>query len=337
MNEMSPYLLFGFVSAGVLSVLIRPSMVERHLGGRGWKPVVRASVLGVPMPLCSCGVIPVTAGLRRHGASRGASVSFLASTPQTGVDSIAVSYSLLGGVFTLIRVVAAFAAGIFCGFAVDWRRRDEPMQSGEETLGDASGGDEDHAVPRGGMAVRALRYGLVSLPQEIGRAVLLGILISAALGVLLPENLLAGRFGTGFTGMLVMLAVGIPIYVCSTASAPVAMALMHAGASPGAALVFLIAGPGTNAATVTTLWKTMGPQSLIRYLAALTLCALAFGWLTDALPLGELIRSALGEREKHAAAWRTVCSIALLVVLAQGVFPGTMARLGSALSFSRDS
>lgn len=312
LTEMSPYLLFGFLMAGVLSVLVSRDFVERHLGGRGLKEIVKASLLGVPMPLCSCSVIPVTAGLRRHGASKGATTSFLASTPQTGVDSIAVTYSLLGGMFTLFRVVVAFVTGLLCGTMV------ETFSSPDD---DAGLEDEGHcsccseAAQKKPALRRMFEYGFINLPKDIGKALLLGVLVSAVLGALVPDNYFADKLSSGILTMLVMLLIGTPLYVCSTASIPIAMALMQMGVSPGAALVFLISGPATNAATLSTMWKMIGRRSTLIYIGSLFICALGAGLLFDVLPFAaETVQNA--HMHDEAGGWfKVVCTVVLLLLL----------------------
>ncbi|MBN1911886.1 MAG: SO_0444 family Cu/Zn efflux transporter [Pirellulales bacterium] len=273
--EMAPYLLFGFLAAGVLSVCIPPSWVERHLGRPGMGPVVTASLLGVPLPLCSCSVIPVAASIRRHGASRAATTSFLLSTPQTGVDSIAVTYALLGPVFAVFRPVVALLTGVIGGLAV--YGLDERKESSSDDPADNGPCQEACCAAGPGVSVwrRIFGYALVTLPRDIGPALLVGVLIAGALTGLVKEDSLATYMGAGVLSILLMMVVGVPIYVCATASVPLAAGFMHLGASPGAALAFLIAGPATNAATVAAFWKILGPKATVIY--GLTVCASAFG------------------------------------------------------------
>ncbi len=274
--EMAPYLLFGFAVAGVLSVMIKPETVERHLGGRGLWPVVKAAAFGVPLPLCSCGVIPVSASLRRHGASRGATTAFLLSTPQTGVDSIMVTLSLLGPVFAIFRPLAALATGVFGGALVALFERERGARMAADACQDACCTGEK----QGNRLLRILSYGFVTLPRDIGKWLLVGLALAGVIAVVVPENL-AGVYGKGFVGMLVLMALGIPLYVCATASVPIAAALMIKGVSPGAALAFLITGPATNAATIAVVWKTMGRRTALLYLASVAIAALTFGALLD--------------------------------------------------------
>ena len=281
--DMSPYLLFGFFMAGLLSVLISKDMVERHLGGKGILPVVKASLFGVPLPLCSCSVIPVSMSLNKHGASKGATISFLLSTPQTGIDSIFVTLSLLGPVFAIVRPVAAFLTGVIGGTAVDIfgpYLKTGPAEKTECTDACCDKKSKDSKI------VRGLRHGFITLPRDIGRAMLIGLLIAAAISAVVPEDFFATFLGPGILTMVIMMLLGIPVYVCATASVPLAAVLIAKGVSPGAALVFLMTGPATNAASLVTIWKTLGARTAVIYLLTVAGCALASGILLDYIAAG---------------------------------------------------
>ncbi len=284
LREMAPYLLFGFLVAGILSVYISPEFVERHLGGSGILSVLKASLLGVPLPLCSCGVIPVGASLRRSGASRGATVAFLLSTPQTGVDSIMVTLSLLGPVFAIFRPFAALVTGIMGGvFTILFGEADEVPEiraKKEKKKKECTG---NCCVPKqdGNKMVEALRYGFVTLPRDIGLSIFVGLAIAGAIAAFVPSDFLGRTIGSGIAPMLIMMLMGIPLYVCATASVPIAVAMIAKGISPGAALVFLMTGPVTNAAAIVTIWKVLGKRTAIVYLVTVALCALAAGFLLD--------------------------------------------------------
>ncbi len=315
--EMAPYLLFGFLIAGALAAFLSPKLVERHLGGGGLPAVVKASLFGVPLPLCSCGVIPVAASLRQHGASRAATVSFLLSTPQTGVDSVLATYSMLGGLFALFRPVAALVTGVVGGGLVAlFDRRGEQAPAAAVPVGDDACEDRCETDERRVRGVRgALRYGFVTLPQDIGVNLLVGLLLAAAIAALLPDDLLAG-LGRGPLAMLAAMAVGIPVYVCATGSVPIAAALIAKGLSPGAALVFLITGPATNTATIATMWKVLGARAASLYLATVAGMAVASGLVLDLLfatvrvdVSGHLHAMAIGP-------WHHAAAVALLGVLA---------------------
>lgn len=296
LTEMSPYLLFGFAVAGLLSAFISPALVERHLGGRGVWPVVKAAAFGVPLPLCSCGVIPVSASLRKNGASRGATTAFLISTPQTGVDSILVTLSLLGPVFAVFRPVAAFISGIAGGILVDVTDKPEGDPVGRATpAGEASCNPEP---PRGALRKlgAGMKYGFMTLPGDIARSLVVGLVVAALISAVVPKDYFASSIGPtlGHVGTIVlMMLIGIPVYVCATASVPIALAMIHMGISPGAAFAFLVTGPATNAATIATMWKVMGPRATGLYL--LTMAASAFG---GGMLLDRLVTA--GEAQCHA-------------------------------------
>jgi hypothetical protein len=325
LGQMAPYLLLGFLVAGVLSVCISPAWIERRLGHRGLGPVLTASLFGVPLPLCSCGVIPVSASLRRHGASRAATTAFVLSTPQTGVDSIAVTYALLGPVFAVFRPLVALATGVLGGALVQWLApTDEPGPSTGPALDERakacrSGGGCCQERPTRNAVLRALEYGLLTLPRDIGGALLLGVLVAGAMAALVPPDSLEAYIGGGMLSILLLMAAGVPIYVCATASVPIAAGLIHVGASPGAALAFLIAGPATNAAALTTAWKVLGRRAAILYL--LTVAGSAFGcailldWLIPTL--GAAIPQFGTPTDGHAQrAWLSnLGAIAMLAVL----------------------
>ena len=316
LRDMSPYLLLGFLVAGLLSVLIRPETVERHLGGKGILPVLKASIFGIPLPLCSCGVIPVSASLRRHGASRGATASFLLSTPQTGVDSILVTFSLLGPVFAVFRPLAALVSGLLGGSFVSLLTSGEKSQGPELKCQDECCSGEQ----KSGKISRILHNGFVTLPRDIGKALIIGLLIAAAISAIVPNDFFAGIMGHGIAAMFVMMLVAIPIYVCATASVPVAAALIAAGISPGAALVFLMTGPATNAATIATIWKIMGRRTALIYLGAVALTALGAGVLLDYLFTVSGTSSAPSMPLMIPGFVKTGSAVVLLVILGVAMF-----------------
>ena len=292
-GQMAPYLLFGFLVAGALSAFVSPEWFERHLGGRGFTPVLKSVLLGVPLPLCSCGVIAVTASIRARGASRAAATGFLLSTPQTGVDSILATWGMLGPLMGVFRPVIALVSGLLGGALVMlFGEPETPTPGKDASCGGASCSDGCHAGdeprPAGGWAktLHALHYGLVTLPADIARPLVVGMVIAGAVSALAPPGVLGPSLGTGLPAMIAMILVGVPLYVCATASIPLAVGFMHLGVSPGAALAFLIAGPATNAATLATVWKMMGRRTALLYLAAVVLTALGAGLGFDALALG---------------------------------------------------
>ena len=323
--EMSPYLLFGFFMAGVLSVLVSQRLVEKHLGGRGIWPLLKASLFGIPLPLCSCGVIPVSMSLHKHGASKGATISFLLSTPQTGVDSIFVTYSLLGPVFAIFRPLVALVTGLVGGILVDLFDR-----SADESRGTSDEGrqtkDDRRFVPLPSSFVhrkliRGLKYGFVTLPRDIGKAMLVGLVIAAFISAVVPDDFFAEKLlGTGIFAMVVMMLLGIPVYVCATASVPIAAALILKGLTPGAALVFLMTGPATNAAGFTTIWKVLGRRTAIAYLFTVVVCALGAGLLLDMIfpALGSSVQTHI--HQMGPSVLGHISAVALLAVLVIAIF-----------------
>ncbi len=311
---MAPYLLLGFLMAGVLSVLISQDYVRRHLGGGGWLQSLKASLLGVPLPICSCGVIPLAASLRKHGASRGATASFLASTPQTGIDSLMITYALLGWVYAIFRAAVAFVSGIVCGMAVGAVSPKKEAEAPDCT-------DECCQPKNTPIIQRMLSYGFISLPRDIARAMVLGIVLSGIISGLIPENFFADRMGDSVAAMFLMLAIGIPLYVCSSGSVPIALAFIKAGISPGAVLIFLITGPATNAATLTTLWKIIGRKQLVVFLVILSLCALAAGFIMNSMELRLDVVGHACKSGVHAGWFEYLCATALIAILIKGMLP----------------
>jgi uncharacterized membrane protein YraQ (UPF0718 family) len=317
--EMSPYLLFGFFVAGLLSVLVSQQLVEKHLGGRGIWPLLKASIFGVPLPLCSCGVIPVSMSLHKHGASKGSTIAFLLSTPQTGVDSIFVTLSLLGPVFAIFRPVAALITGLVGGTLVDvFEQGGEAQKKPIEKCT-----DECCSTEKTSRVVKGLKYGFITLPRDIGKAMLLGLFIAAFISALVPDGYFAEKLGTGIFAMVVMMLLGIPIYVCATASVPVAAALILKGLTPGAALVFLMTGPATNAASFITIWKALGRTTAIIYLATVAGCALLGGILLDLLATRADIEIAVHSHWMLPAGVKYASAVVLLAVLGYALFSKT--------------
>lgn len=282
--ESGPYLLLGFGVAGLVHGFVSAETVGRHLGTGRVSSVVKAALFGIPLPLCSCGVLPAAANLRRSGASRGAMVSFLISTPETGVDSLALSYALLGPVLTVFRPLAALVTAIVAGVAENWASERAP-QAPLFPMASGSCGCEASPLPRGvwNRVKTGLGYAFGELLQDLAPWLAVGFVVAGLISAALPGDALARLLGTGPLSYLAMLAVGIPLYVCATASTPIAASLIAKGLSPGAALVFLLAGPATNAATITALSRQLGVRSAVRYVATIALVALAMGYLTDLL------------------------------------------------------
>lgn len=277
LGEMAPYILLGFLVAGIMHAFVPAGAMNRHLAGRGFGPVFKAAMIGVPLPLCSCGVLPAAVAMRRGGASRAASTSFLIATPQTGADSIAATWSLLGPAFAVIRPVAAFVTALAGGCAVGAAEKPEaPVQACPVGVADSH---KTFAARCAG----AMRYGFVDLVSSIGGWLVAGLVIAALITVYVPADFFATLGERPFVAMLAVLAVSVPMYVCATGSIPIAMSLMLKGLSPGTAFVLLMAGPAANFASFTLISREMGRKSAFIYLASITVGAMAFGLAIDYL------------------------------------------------------
>jgi uncharacterized membrane protein YraQ (UPF0718 family) len=275
LGEMAPWVLGGFAVAGVLSLWLNARVVREHFGGGRFGAILKAVGLGIPLPVCSCGVIPLGASLRKHGAGKGPTAAFVMSTPQTGVDSIAVTFGMLGGLFAVFRPLAALASGVACGFAVEALDGAEPSA--------ASLAEPEIEAETRPWWVRVFRNGFVVLPRSVGGALVLGALVSALVMALVPPNYVAEKISSPFLQMVLTLAVGVPMYICSTAAVPFALGLLAAGLAPGAAMAFLVGGPGVSASTILAVWKLLGGRATTVYVVVLVLCALGFGLLVQEL------------------------------------------------------
>ncbi|MDR0515976.1 MAG: permease [Fibromonadaceae bacterium] len=275
LNEMSPYLLLGFLIAGLLKAYVPKERYIKYIARSDFRSVLWAAIAGIPLPLCSCGVIPTGLSLRREGASKGATISFLISTPQTGVDSIAVTYSLLGLPFALVRVLAAFITALISGAVVSKLDKDTSDSISENS----SNQDSYHK----NKALQALHYGFVEMLQNIGKWLVAGIFVAGLLAIFLPENIFSSYLNNPLLNMLIVLAVAVPTYTCATGSIPMAAVLIMKGLSPGAAFVFLMAGPATSIASMTVIGKALGKRTLLIYIVCIVAGAMMFGLAIDYL------------------------------------------------------
>ncbi len=289
--EMAPYLFLGFAVAGFLHVFWPIDSIKRHLGGNSALAVFKASVVGIPLPLCSCGVLPVATALRKSGAGAAPTLSFLITTPVTGVDSLLATWAFLGWFFTLMRLFVSLLVGLVTGLLAALFLPEpaepsvEPSSPAESCCTTDGGSCESPGASEkfSDRIFRMLRYGLWELPGSIADSVFLGLLVGGVITALVPAELVADTVGTGFLGVVVAVLVAIPLYVCANGSIPIAAVLMLKGFSPGAALAFLIAGPATNAVGITTIRKLLGWRHLAVYLAVIFLGSLGAGWILDRL------------------------------------------------------
>lgn len=316
LNEMTPYLLFGFLIAGILHEFVPRKIYADKLSGRNFRSIFWAAMFGIPLPLCSCGVIPTAASIRREGASKGATVSFLIATPQTGVDSILATASLLGIPFAIMRPLVALVTAFAGGLAVNrWCPDDKDgiNTHGRETEGKKSFWQK---------CIGTLRYGFIDMIQDIGKWIVIGLVVAAIITIAVPDDFFSRFNDYPILNMLIILAISIPMYLCATGSIPIAAALMLKGLSPGAALVLLMAGPATNMAAILVINKVLGKKPLVIYLATIIIGATGFGLAIDYLLPAEWFAGAI---HVHGAGccgiegapwWQTASSVIFIALLA---------------------
>lgn len=322
LTDAAPFVIFGFLAAGLIKGILPDEVIARHLGGSSFNAVVKASLLGIPLPLCSCGVIPAAIGLRRQGAGRGPSAAFLVSTPESGVDSIAITWALLDPVMTVVRPVAAFITGTLTGMLIGFLPEEKTELDVEQctcVCDDAcSESAKSSKSPLFLRLVDGTRYAFDELLKDIGGWLLLGVLIAGLVATLVPDGFFAILFEYQAASLLLMLLLGIPLYICASASTPIAAALVLKGLSPGAALVFLLAGPATNAATLTVVARFWGRKATLVYLTVIACCSLVLGWLVNELyswadlDIGHWVTTS----ETHAVSvWGNLTAMVLLVLI----------------------
>lgn len=315
LNEMSPYVLLGFLIAGFLHVFINEATLTRHLSGNGWKSVVKAAAIGIPLPLCSCGVLPTAVSLRRQGASKAATTSFLIATPQTGVDSIAATYSLLGLPFALIRPIAALTGAFFGGMAVGKLAPDKDIEKKpNDTLIENEGKQSLYKKLK-----ESIKYGFFDMIDSMGKWLLIGLVIATLITIFVSDSFFVGLRQYPLIAMIAVVLIAVPMYICATGSIPIAMSLMLKGLSPGVAFVMLMAGPAANFASILILDKTQGRKATTVYVASVIVTAIAFGLLIDfLLPSSWFYINPTIEGHNanmHMGWFETACSITLGVLL----------------------
>ena len=339
--DSSVYVIFGIVVSGLLRVFLSPNTVARHFGHGRFSSVFKAALLGIPIPLCSCGVMPAAVSLKKQGANNGAVTSFLISTPESGVDSIAITYALMDPVMTVARPVAAFAAAAAAGTAENLISSPTagPMAPPDLTCPVDGCCDGQNCSPaehkkhhtfyeklRAGM-----NYALTEVWPDMASWFLLGLLLAGLVTALIPAEVMTRYLGGGLLSMLIMLAVGIPLYICATASTPIAAALILKGVSPGAALVFLLAGPATNVTSLTVLFGILGKRATAIYLAAIAVFAVLSGLALDQVYnlLGVSPQAMAGRAAEIVPVWaQWVGALILLALSVKPVIQSIKNRLG---------
>ncbi|MEH6394044.1 SO_0444 family Cu/Zn efflux transporter [Pseudoalteromonas sp.] len=362
----APWLMLGLLIAGLLNVYLPANFLNKHLGKEGFWTTVKAALIGAPMPLCSCGVIPAAIGLRRAGASKSATTAFLVSTPETGVDSVSVSYVLLGPFMAIIRPIAAICSAIVAGVLVG---RDGDKQSVKPAAGadiktsccaaksaelkptqpevktsccapktaqpeaktSCCDTDTPSAAPQSQWQKmrQAISFSCNKLLSDTMVWLMIGLFFAALVQTYVPESFLT-QWGSGILAMLVVIVISIPMYICATASTPIAAGLLLSGVSPGAVLVFMLAGPATNIATLGVVANELGKRAVVAYLTGVIGVALIFGFLTDYLVMefGFVVTPLLGEEHQVLPHWLSlVCGVILMALILRLVVIASQAKL----------
>jgi len=329
--ESAPWLLLGLVLAGMLKMFVSMSWIEKQLGSHSLLTTVKAALIGAPLPLCSCGVIPAAIALRRSGASKSATTSFLISTPETGIDSVSVSYVLLGPFMAIIRPIAAISTAIVAALLVG--KDDEKAVvkktatscksccSSKKKAESTENTKEDVKLSVMGKLIKGAHYAATKLVSDIALWLVLGLFFAALIQTYVPVDFMT-EWGDGLLAMLVMVVISIPMYICATASTPIAAGLLLSGISPGAVLVFMLAGPATNIATLAVVVNELGKKTLWGYLGGILSMSLFFGWLTNLLvdQFGFVVTPQIGPEHEMLPHFIVYGSGIVLAILILNVF-----------------
>lgn len=326
--DASVYILFGLLIGGLLKVFLNPAFVVKHLGKGRFSSVFKAALFGIPIPLCSCGVLPAAASLKKQGANNGATTAFLISTPESGVDSIAISYALLDPVMTVARPVVAFFTAVAAGITEnllhtqsdeDWQKVVDRTCTVDGCCDGIDCDPEEHVKHHTFMEKSRAGFGFAvnDLWGDLAGWFTLGLLFAGLITVLFPDDIMTRYLGGGLSSMLIMLLVGIPMYICATASTPIAAALILKGVSPGAALVFLLVGPATNVTSLSVLFGILGKRATAIYLVVLSVFAVLGGLLLDQVYAGFGISAqvVVGQAAEIVPYWARLSGALILVLL----------------------
>lgn len=370
--ESAPWLLLGFFIAGLIKALIPTAWMHKHLGNNKPMTVIKSALIGAPLPLCSCGVIPAAMGLRRAGASKSSTTAFLIATPETGVDSVSITYAFMGWFMALVRPIAAICSAIMAGLIVrqldlepsdtdkysdntgccssktesadnhveqgccssNVKAVDSPSvstgccSSKTETADSheqgccSSNAESSTPAPTGWLTKiqDGLRYSILDLSKDVAKWLIIGLVLAALIRTFVPTEWLA-QWGHGLQAFVVMALIGVPMYICATASTPIAASLLFAGVSPGAVLVFMLVGPATNIATLSLVKQELGGKSLVAYLSSIVLVSFVFGWAVNALTQQyDLLNLQMGEHAMGYSTFSVIASVLLSVLLVRGLW-----------------
>ena len=296
-NAMAIYILIGLIFAGLLHEVVPDSIVTKHLGSDTVGSVVKSTIFGIPLPVCSCGVIPIATSIKKSGASKGATLSFLISTPITGVDSILATFGMFGWVFTIYRVLTSMVIAMLAGILANIYAKDEkpvsafqaaPALASSFSIAKPHIKEEEPAsccstakATKKNCLVDAIQYSFGTLLGDIAKPLFWGLVLGALIAIAIPENLSQVLVDYTWLSYIIVVAIAVPMYVCATASLPIAAGLVLAGVSPGAAFVFLSAGPATNTVTIGVVKKMLGSRTLFIYLGSIIVGSTFFGLVLD--------------------------------------------------------
>lgn len=321
--ESAPWLLVGYLLAGIIKQVIPAEWMKKQLAQPGFMSIVKGAFIGAPLPLCSCGVIPTALAVRRAGASKGATSSFLVATPETGVDSISFSYAILGPVFAIARPIAALTSAVVAGVLVNGFDKEKHVEVLEQKSSSCCHGKKEEAVvvsepSLSAKLVSAVQYGYGRMISDTAKWLLIGLLAATIITAVAPQSFFL-RWDDGVLAMLIMVIVGLPMYICATASTPVAAGLLFAGISPGAALVFMLTGPATNIATMGVIKQQLGMRSLIAYMVGVILTAIACGLILNQLyqVFAWPLQLSMMEHGETYPLWRQLAALLLAALLAR--------------------
>lgn len=318
--ESAPWLLLGYFIAGVIKQVIPSEWVKKQLAKPGLLSITKGALIGAPLPLCSCGVIPTALAVRKAGASKGATASFLVATPETGVDSIAFSYAMLGPIFAIARPISALISAVIAGVLVHKFDTDDVVAEPAPVPKSCCSMSKPNAEPEpptlGERLVQAVQYGYGRMIADTAKWLFIGLTAAALVTAYVPQSFFL-QWGDGVIAMLIMVIVGLPMYICATASTPVAASFLFAGLSPGAALVFMLTGPATNIATMGVIREQLGNRSLVAYLIGVIATAITAGLVLNQLygVFGWELELAAMSHGEETALWRQIAAIALSLLV----------------------
>ena len=321
-NSMAPFLLLGFLLAGIMHAFIPGTLYQRHFGQPTFKSVCYATLLAIPIPLCSCGVIPTAMSLRREGASKGSVISFLIATPQTGVDSILATYSMMGLPFTIVRPIAALVTALFGGQLANVFERKGVLKDKGPKHVSHSGSANEHTTTLFDKIKIALHYAYVDMMEDIGKWLAVGLVVAGLITVYVPDEFFHQFAGNSILGIIMVLLFAIPMYLCATGSIPIAIALMLKGLTPGAALVLLMAGPAVNVASMLVIQRVMGTRTLLIYISSIVGGSILFALGADYLfPEGYFTASLVAKQacSTGASVFQWICTGILALLLANAM------------------